>query len=141
MSLYMAPEVVTGDYGVKVDYFSFGCILYEIFEGRESFLELSKRSLTSNTCEFTNLTQIEMQKFIRSCLSVDKDNRCEFLNEQSNPSLFLMLSDIVRSDIDLNESEREIVEEYIHEIECSMGLCDADSVHEQCDEDSITGDE
>ena len=32
MSLYMALEVVTGDYGVKVDYFSFGCILYEIFE-------------------------------------------------------------------------------------------------------------
>ena len=52
-----------------------------------------------------------------------------------------MLSDIVRSDIDLDESEREIVEEYIHEIECSMGLCDADSGHEQCEGDSITGDE
>ena len=111
--LYMAPEVSSGDYGAKADFYSFGCILYEMFEGSEAFRQRSRHFVTSNTYAFTNRTAPEMQKVIESCLSADQDYRCSFLDNEDSPSLLAVLSNVVRTKEFLNAQELEVVEGYL----------------------------
>ena len=115
--LYMAPEVESGKYNHKVDYYSFGCILYEIFEGSEAFRPRPGRPrLTSETCDFTDKTPSEMQKIVRICLSEDEDDRCVILGDDG--CLLTRLSTAVRENMGLNEGELEDVESYISELQC-----------------------
>ena len=113
---YMAPEVSHGAYTHKVDFFSFGVILYEIFEGFESFLVHVRRGCPLNLPRFSDRTPSSMRAFIESCLCEDPDDRCSCVYDESG-SLFSHLLPIVLSDLGLDAAEQSIVEEYARSIE------------------------
>ena len=112
--LYMAPEIGSGNYNDKVDFYSFGCIVYEIFE-RRNFVQ-SLLALKGG-CQFTDNTPSGMHKIIKSCLCEDADYRCDFLDSDF-PSLLSALADAVRTNMGLDENELAAVEDYLREIEC-----------------------
>ena len=114
---YMAPEVSSGHYTHKADFYSFGCILYEMFEGSEAFRKQLRQLVDSNTCEFTNQTPLEVQNIIESCLCGNPDDRCGFLEEEDG-SLLTSLSKVVREHLGLDEMELEDVENYLQETDC-----------------------
>lgn len=110
--LYMAPEVVSGDYNHKADYYSFGLILYEIFEGSEAL----QRQMMLDSCKdwtFTDCTPSELQNIIESCLSENPDYRCGFLDD--DPSLFGALQKTFIENMGLSDVDREFVEHYAEE--------------------------
>ena len=117
-NLYMAPEVSSGHYNHKADFFSFGCILYEIFEGTESLVQQIQRLWTSGSVIFTGLTPARMREIIESCLCEDPDDRCGFLDESDSPVLMDSLWDAVRADMGLDATDVELVERYVRDIEC-----------------------
>ena len=113
---YMAPEVSHGAYTHKADFLSFGVILYEIFEGFESFLVHVRRGCPLNCPRFSDRTPSSMRAFIESCLCEDPDDRCSCVYDESG-SLFSHLLPIVLSDLGLDAAEQSIVEEYARSIE------------------------
>ena len=131
--LYMAPEVASGHYNHKADLFSFGCILYEIFEGTNSLVSFIRGSLSSNKIVFTSSTPLEMQPIIESCLCVNPEDRCSFLDED-HASLLSSLWDPVRANMGLDANELEYVEHYVQDIECEE--CDS---HRCSDSGSMSG--
>ena len=108
---YMAPEVSNGSYTHKADFFSFGVILYEIFEGFESFRVHLRGGCPSSLPQFSDRTPTSMRCFIESCLCEDPDDRCSCVYDESG-SLFIHLLPIVLSDLGLDATEQSIVEEY-----------------------------
>ena len=117
-SLYMAPEVSSGDYNHKADYYSFGLILYEIFEGSEAFHRHMGSLDSCKSWNFTDGTPIELQNIIESCLSEDPDYRCGFLDDDG--SMFGALQNAFIENMGLSDVDREFVEHYVEEIQRLM---------------------
>ena len=110
---YMAPEVSNStQYNDKVDLYSFGVVVYEMFEGTRAF---QKSFCTENPrpC-FTDKTPTPVQQLIETCVECNPDYRCSFLDD--GISLYGQVSTLV-TDILLDERDKQLVQEYMEYIE------------------------
>ena len=114
---YMAPECSSGDYSPKSDYYSFGVLLYEMFEGIDSTPQSFGTS--SEVC-FSDKTPAKIQEFIRDCLVRDPEERCNFecySDEDYDHLLFSALYRLVVEDLGLDENELMSIERLLEQIE------------------------
>ena len=111
---YMAPEVTTGHYTSKIDLYSYGVILYEMFEGRDNLLKHLQHGYLSETVQFGSNTAPAMQEFIRDCLCNDPDCRGSLIDSSDDSSIFSVLLPIV---LDSLASDVDTVTTYISQIE------------------------
>ena len=109
---YMAPECSSGQYSMKSDYFSFGALLYEVFEGIES---APPSFANSSGIHFSDETPKEIQDFIRYCLVPNPDERGNF-EYVTNP-LFSSLYDLVHEHMGLDERELSTVHDFVESLE------------------------
>ena len=84
---YMAPEIASGVYGHRADIYSFGVILYEIFEGTSAYGPLGSPKFEK--------TPPCMREFITECLYPDPDYRPTFLSDDEDGAMNILLQ-IVR---------------------------------------------
>ena len=114
---YMAPECSSGKYSSKSDYYSFGVLLYEMFEGLDS---TSQSHVTPSELRFSDKTPEKIQEFIQDCLVTDPEERCNFecfSCEDSEHPLFSQLYRIVCEHMGLDEHDLSTVNDFVESIE------------------------
>ena len=102
---YMAPEISSGSYGHRVDIYSFGVILYEIFEGTSSYGP-------PGAPMFSEKTPSCMREFISQCLDPDPDYRPTFLSDDEDGAMNILLQNI-RESANLSEQDLTMINNYL----------------------------
>lgn len=110
---YMAPEATHGKYSMKSDHYSFGIVLYEIFEG---IISRSWFSPEQAEFSFTEKTPARMKELIESLLQPEPDDRSLILGAYEQNPLFAYVYDLVLNDMNLTEEEKKVVNEYVEAI-------------------------
>ncbi|KAL9654234.1 hypothetical protein ABK040_010266 [Willaertia magna] len=77
---YLAPEVVcTNEYGTKVDWWAFGCIIYEIFTGKSPFhsnsMAVTCQKIVDRDIYWPKTLPSDAKDLINGLLTVDPDKR------------------------------------------------------------------
>ncbi|KAL4506974.1 hypothetical protein ABPG72_001395 [Tetrahymena utriculariae] len=76
---YMAPEILEGNYGLEIDIWSIGCILYELKTQKQFFYsqKMDLREIISQIRGFTYYKpeQIDIDHLIKSCMEKNNLNR------------------------------------------------------------------
>lgn len=91
---YVAPEVLLGKYDERVDYWSFGVILYAILCGRMPFFvsclspdEHKEQVSQVNSCPSWKRVSREGRNFVQGLLTVDPELRMDFSQCSEHPWL------------------------------------------------------
>lgn len=98
---YMAPEVIDNEkYAFSPDWFSFGCLLYEMIEGQAPFRlrkekvkreEVDRRVKVSNRVRFCLLNRMERETKIYIYLYPFPNSSLDHANDWSNLMLFFLI--------------------------------------------------
>ncbi|KAH0794450.1 TKL family protein kinase [Histomonas meleagridis] len=112
---YIAPEVLTGDgYTKASDMYSFGLLLYEMFEGTLVFQEMNIEQIQNNVGKngkrpmFTSKTPMSIQQFIGKCWNQAPDQR---------PTFHQIFHDLTSGAVTFPNVSQDVITKFAEQIE------------------------